>query len=52
MKEFEDASQFFENILEINPDDKAAQIYLKRCQYYKKYEVSEDWDGIECLVNK
>ena len=52
LQKFKDAKLFFENVLKINPNDKAAQIYLKRCQYYQKCGIPKDWDGIENLTSK
>ncbi len=37
--EFNDAQVFFERVLEINENDKVAQIYLQRCEYFQKYGV-------------
>jgi PAS domain S-box-containing protein len=46
-EEFVDAQPFFERVLNINPNDKAAQIYMKRCEYFQKYGVpSKDWEDI------
>ncbi|MBF0224367.1 MAG: response regulator [Desulfobacterales bacterium] len=44
---FQEASKKFEDILKFNPDDKATARYFERCQYFKKYGVLPEWDGIE-----
>ncbi|MDM8559835.1 response regulator [Candidatus Parabeggiatoa sp. HSG14] len=41
-EEIIDAKPFFESVLAVNKDDKAAQVYLKRCEYFQKYGVSEE----------
>jgi len=43
--EFNDARPFFEKVLQVNKNDKVAQIYLKRCKYFQKYGVSDDCIG-------
>ncbi|RKZ41668.1 MAG: diguanylate cyclase [Gammaproteobacteria bacterium] len=48
--EFNDARPFFEKVLQVNKNDKVAQIYLKRCEYFQKYGVSDDWENIEALL--
>ena len=37
------AKIFFERVLKINPDDKVAQIYLKRCDHFQKIGIPDDW---------
>ncbi len=46
-EEFNDARPFFERVLQVNKNDKAAQFYLKRCKYFQKYGVP--YDGNDCL---
>ncbi|MBD0300909.1 MAG: adenylate/guanylate cyclase domain-containing protein [Tolypothrix sp. T3-bin4] len=46
---FTESQQIFQKILEINPQDQAAMLYVKRCQHYQHYEVSEGWDGVTDL---
>ncbi|EDN67755.1 adenylyl cyclase class-3/4/guanylyl cyclase [Beggiatoa sp. PS] len=38
-EEFNDAHPFFERVFKINPNDKVAHIYLKRCKHFQKYGV-------------
>ena len=38
-EEFEEARPFFEKILEVNKDDKAARVYLLRCNRLVKLEI-------------
>lgn len=51
-KEFLEAQRIFEGILKINPHDKAAMMYIKRCEKYQRYGVPEGWSGVEVLEDK
>jgi two-component system sensor histidine kinase ChiS len=46
-KKYASAEQIFKNVLEQNNQDKAASLYVKRCQRLQKREADERWDGIE-----
>ncbi|MBW4519361.1 MAG: response regulator [Scytolyngbya sp. HA4215-MV1] len=43
------AQSAFEEVLAINPEDKAAILYVRRCQKYKQSGVLEGWDGVTDL---
>ena len=51
-KKFSEASVYFNQVLERNPADLAARIYLKRCANYMVNGVPPDWTGIETLLEK
>lgn len=51
-REFEVAQDCFQNVMNINPDDKAAQLYLRRIKHNIEYGVPVDWEGIEALTEK
>ena len=51
-KAFTEAIACFRQVLRAHSTDKAAQIYLNRCQYRQKIGVSNDWDGVEVLDGK
>jgi len=51
-EEFNDARPFFERVLQVNQNDIAAQIYLKRCEYFQKYGVPKDWEGLFILESQ
>lgn len=51
-KEFTEAIGKFEEVLGKHPDDKAAQLYLKRAEYFKAHGVPMDWIGVETLSTK
>ncbi len=44
-EEFNDARPFFERVLQVNEHDMAAQIYLKRCEYFQENGVPADGDS-------
>jgi two-component system sensor histidine kinase ChiS len=51
-KKFSEASVQFNQVLEKNPKDNAARIYLTRCANYMVKGVPEDWAGVEDLKKK
>jgi class 3 adenylate cyclase/FixJ family two-component response regulator len=51
-KKFSEASVYFNQVLEKNPADLAARMYLKRCANYMVNGVPSDWTGVETLVEK
>jgi DNA-binding response OmpR family regulator len=51
-KRFSEASVHFSQVLEKNPADLAARIYLKRCANYMVNGVPPDWTGVETLLEK
>jgi len=51
-EEFVEAQAFFKTVLDQNPEDKAASLYLKRAAYFIKYGAPVDWEGVEALTEK
>ena len=51
-KKFSEASVHFSQVLELNPDDLASRIYLKRCANNMVNGVPSDWTGVETLFEK
>jgi two-component system sensor histidine kinase ChiS len=51
-KQFSEASVQFNQVLQENPEDKAARIYLERSAHYMVNGVPEDWTGVEVLTKK
>lgn len=51
-QEFAEAQIIFDNVLQCNPQDKAAQIYRERAAYLAAHGVPPDWTGIEILSEK
>jgi adenylate cyclase len=51
-KKFAEASVHFNHVLEKNPSDLAARIYLKRCANYMVNGAPQDWTGVETLFEK
>ena len=48
-QDFVGAQPVFEDIVATNPEDKAAILYVKRCQQYQQYGVPIGWDGVTDL---
>jgi DNA-binding response OmpR family regulator len=51
-RKFAEASVRFNQVLEKNPEDKAALIYLKRCASYMIQGVPADWTGVEDFASE
>ncbi|MEJ2222731.1 MAG: response regulator [Desulfobacterales bacterium] len=51
-RKFSEASVKFNRVLEKNPEDRAARIYLKRSANYMVNGVPDDWTGVEVLTQK
>ena len=49
-KEFGKAVKLFTQIYELNKHDKAASVYIERCNKFITHGVPEDWDGIETIT--
>ena len=45
-KNFEEAVMIFENILRVNPGDKASSLYLGKCKLHSEFGTSETWNGL------
>lgn len=48
-REFKEAINLFNKIVDKNPEDKAAKFYVTRCSKFILNGVPDDWDGIERL---
>jgi len=48
-QQFQEAQLIFQEVLHINPQDKATMVYIKRCEKYQQYGVPEGWEGVETL---
>lgn len=51
-KEFADSVVLFKKVLNANPDDKTARLYLERSAQYVVHGVPEDWEGVETFSSK
>jgi two-component system sensor histidine kinase ChiS len=49
---FEEAEKVFDEIANLNPEDRPAGYYAARCAYFVKHGSPVDWDGIEALTEK
>ncbi len=51
-QKFVAAQKTFQNILQINPEDKVAMLYFKRSRKYRMYGAPDGWAGVEALTEK
>ncbi|MEG4405858.1 ATP-binding protein [Microcoleus sp. MON2_D5] len=51
-QKFVAAQKVFQNILQINPDDRVAMLYFKRSRKYRMYGTPEGWCGVETSTEK
>ena len=51
-KDFSVALGLFNKVLEKNPNDISAKLYIKRCEDAIRMGISDDWTGIEILTHK
>ncbi|MBD1814305.1 ATP-binding protein [Microcoleus vaginatus DQ-U2] len=51
-QKFVAAQKVFQNILQINPDDRVALLYFKRARKYRMYGAPEGWCGVETSTEK
>jgi adenylate cyclase len=49
---WDQATKIFNSVKKINPNDKAAQLYLDRCSHMKKNPPKGDWDGVWVMTSK
>ena len=51
-RKWDEAIQIFENIAAVDPDLYAAQLYVERCNNFKKSPPPPDWDGVYVMTSK
>ncbi len=49
---WDQAIKLFNTVKKINPNDKAAQLYLDRCDFMKKNPPKGNWDGVWVMTSK
>ena len=49
---WDQAIKLFKNVQKINPNDKAAQLYIDRCDHMKKNPPKGDWGGVWVMTSK
>ncbi len=49
---WDQAIKLFNSVKKINPNDKAAQLYLDRCDFMKKNPPKGNWDGVWVMTSK
>jgi HAMP domain-containing protein len=51
-KEFVKALEHFRKVLEENPEDRTARLYVQRCEDFERYGVPDGWKGVTALDEK
>jgi len=49
---WDQATKLFNSVKKLNPNDKAAQLYLDRCNHMKKNPPKGTWDGVWVMTTK
>lgn len=49
---WDDAITKFNQVLELNPKDKASEIYIERCHHLKENVNPDEWDGVWVMTSK
>ncbi|SCA55707.1 Adenylate cyclase [Candidatus Terasakiella magnetica] len=49
---FDDGIEKFKKVLELNPKDKASEIYIERCEHLKETVNPDEWDGVWVMTSK
>ena len=50
--EWDKAVSTFKKALTLHPGDKLSQIYIDRCEHFKKYPPENGWDGVWVMKTK
>jgi adenylate cyclase len=51
-RKWDDAAAKFQEVLSLNPNDKAARIYIERCRHLADNPPGDDWDGVWVMDSK
>jgi len=51
-REFAQALELFNSVKASQPDDRVAQLYIDRCEVYKKESPPAEWDAVRNLTEK
>lgn len=52
LMQFEEAKEFFDKALAIDPNDGPSRVYQQRCALYIATPPPEDWDGVFVMTTK
>lgn len=50
-RQIEESCEIFAEILQTNPQDRAAKVYVKRCEKLQKFGTPEGWEAVETFEN-
>jgi adenylate cyclase len=51
-QKWQEATKSFEQVLELNSNDKAAKLYIERCAHFAANPPGDDWDGVWVMESK
>jgi len=51
-RQWKDALACFQEVLELNPNDKPSHLQLERCEHFIESPPSPDWDGVWTMTTK
>lgn len=51
-RKWSEAIQFFKKVIEFDPTDLQAKIFIQRCMYFKEHPPAKDWNGVYILSQK
>jgi adenylate cyclase len=51
-KKWEEATKEFQQVLSLNSRDKAAQLYIRRCEHFQNQTPPDDWVGVWEMEDK
>ncbi|MBP6278552.1 MAG: GAF domain-containing protein [Rhodocyclaceae bacterium] len=51
-RKWEDAISEFTEVLALNPNDKAAKLYIERSEHFRANPPSDDWEGVWVMQDK
>ena len=51
-RKWNEAKEYFEKILELDPYDKPSQVYLRHCIKYENSPPPDEWEGVFELRSK
>lgn len=51
-RQFQDSITYFAKVLDTNPKDQAALLFIQRAEKFMKTNLSDSWQGIETLESK
>ena len=51
-RKWDEAIDYFDKALKVDPNDGPSKVYLERARQYKQTPPSDDWDGVFIMTTK